>query len=484
MNTETEKLECLWTGDPRVCTLLGRQKPPAEGERIRRSCFVYALYLDGWYILFNTLTRQILKLPPQYVDYFLDDRLFPASVLAEEVAAILYEGRFLVPEHEPESQTYLELKDVLVIKEELPRGITQYVILPTATCNARCFYCFEQGMHYQKMNAETVENTVRFIIRHKPSEAKKIHIHWFGGEPMCAADNIERICSGLTEAGIDYDAEMTSNGSLFNKAYAKRAAEVWKVSQIQITLDGMKEEYNRRKRYTGAFQDPFGTVIRNVHLLIAAGISVTIRLNADENNLGELYRVVRFLLEEFCPEERKKLKVYAHTLFSQAGDGLDACPAGAGADALEARVMEINDYILRKGLTARDLKELFMLKSHFCMTTAPECNVLIDAAGQLFACDAMTENMRYGDVISDVDPKAWSRVTAPCTIRKECSQCVFLPQCTEFDRCPNRTAYDNCFRQEKRRLDDELRFAYFVYQDGKRRAAEAIEQKEGRDVPD
>ncbi len=484
---ENEKLECLWNGDPRVSVLLGRQKPPADGESIRRSRFAYSLYVEGRYLLFNTLTRQLLAVPPHLIVFFADDRLLPASVLAEELPAKLYEARFLVPEHAPESQTYLELKDVLVLKEELPRGITHYVILPTTTCNARCFYCFEQGMRYQKMSLETVEDTLRFILRHKPEDAKKIHIHWFGGEPMCAADNIDRICEGLAEAGIEYEAEMTSNGSLFTEESAKKAAEVWKVSQIQITLDGMAEEYARRKRYTGALKEPFETVIRNVHLLIAAGISVAVRLNVDENNLGEIYRLVDFLNEAFTGDERKKLRVHAHSLFGQPGEGLDACPAGAGADALEARVLEINDYIQRHGLAVRDLSELFMLKSHYCMVTAPECNVLIDAAGQLFACDAMTEDMRYGDVKSDIDPQAWNRVAASCGVREECSQCVFLPQCTEFDRCPHRTAYDGCRRQEKRRLDSELHFAYAVYQDRKRQKrqeTEAAEPKEASDVSD
>ena len=102
-------------------------------------------------------------------------------------------------------------------------------ILPTTTCNARCFYCFEQGMEYRKMSRKTVEDVLRFILEHKPKEHKKIHIHWFGGEPMCAADNIDRICDGLDEAGIEYTAEMTSNGSLFDEESVKKASEKWKV---------------------------------------------------------------------------------------------------------------------------------------------------------------------------------------------------------------------------------------------------------------
>ena len=142
--------ECICRGDPRVRVLLGKQRRPLEGGRIRKSQFVYSLYVEGKYLLFHTLTRQFLVMPPQYIDYFTDGRLFPLSVLEQELPAKLYEEYFLVPEHSPESQTYLELKDVFALKEELPKGITHYVILPTTTCNARCFYCFEQGMRYHK----------------------------------------------------------------------------------------------------------------------------------------------------------------------------------------------------------------------------------------------------------------------------------------------------------------------------------------------
>ncbi len=454
--------ECLFPGDPRVRVLLGKQASPAAGENIRKSHFVHCLYAKGKYLLFHTLTRQLLVLPPQYIDYFSDNRFFPPSVLEHEPAAKLYEEYFLVPEHAPESQTYLELKAILVLKEELPQDITQYVILPTTACNARCFYCFEQGMQYVTMSNDTIEDTLRFIRQHKPEDKKPIHIHWFGGEPMCAPGIIDRICAGLTESDIEFTAEMTSNGSLFTEETAKKAAAVWKIAKIQITLDGMEEEYARRKCYPKTMKDPFQTVIRNIHLLLAAGIHVMIRLNVDEDNPGEILRAVDFLKNEFTDEEKQTLRAYAHSIFGTPAEGPDSCPLSSGSDVLEARVLEINEHIRRQGLMVFEPETLFSLKSHYCMVTAPECNVLIDASGQLFACDAMTEDMRYGDVKTGFDPDAWNRVTKSCEVRKECATCVFLPQCTEFDRCPSRMPYDDCYRQEKRKLESELLEAFHV----------------------
>ena len=491
---EKKLCDCLYRGDPRVCVLLGRQKVPGPEKKIRRNRFVYCLYMDGKYLLFHLLTRELLAVPPQTVEYFADDRLFPVSLLEKELPAMLYEHHFLVPEDTSESQIYLELKDILVVKEELPKGITHYVILPTTACNARCFYCFEQGMKYRRMSARTVRDTIAFILQHKPAEHRKIHIHWFGGEPMCAADNIDRICEGLNEAGIEFTAEMTSNGSLFTEETARKAAEQWKIGKIQITLDGMAEEYARRKNYSGTVRKPFGTVITNIHRLIGAGIGVTVRLNVDENNLGDIFRVIDYLSETFTAEEKKKLQVYAHSLFGRSADGLDACPVGTGSDDLEARVLEINDVIHRKGLMVHDIGPLFTLKSHYCMVTAPECNVLIDAEGRLFACDAMPENMCYGSVKDGIRPEAWERVAALCGIREECEKCIFLPQCTEFDRCPNRMAYDSCVRQEMRKLDRELRIVHAIWQEqqkkkqqetGKpRRKAKPGKKAEREDAPD
>ena len=478
--------ERVCEGDCRVRALMRKQRLPAEGERVRKSRFAFTLDTEDGRLLFHTLTRQLLILPPGAAGLFDGDGLFPRAVLEEELPARLYEEYFLVPENSPESRTYLELKDVLALKEERPKGFTHFVILPTSACNARCFYCYERGMRYQKMSAETVEDTLRFILRHKPENAKKIHIHWFGGEPMCAPDNIDRICAGLTEAGIAFSAEMTSNGSLFTRETAEKAAQVWKIGEIQITLDGMAEEYARRKQYASAPERPFETVIRNMHLLIAAGIRVTVRLNTDENNLEEIARAAEYLGEEFTGEEKKKLRVYAHSLYALSGEGPEACPAGAGSDALEERVAEINEEILRRGLARRDLSALFTLKTLYCMAAAPENSVVIDAAGQLYACEAMPEGMRFGDVRSGPDPKARARVAAPCAVRAECEACVFLPQCTEFDRCPNRSGYDSCFRQEKRRLESELRHALGEFRDRRRGpgGAEGAGRKEASNVSD
>ncbi len=454
-----KQIQNIYNGDPRVVSLLGMQKKPKKDELLRNSIFIYKLYINNHYLFFHTLTRQILFTEPETIEWFIGGKKYPQDVLQNETAAWLYDHYFLVPEDEKESRTYMEVKDLIILKENRSDEMTNYVILPTTACNARCFYCFENGMRYRHMTEETIQNTIHFILNHRPSH-NHIHIHWFGGEPTVVPKIIDRICDSLMESGIELDSEMTSNGSLLDEILSKRAKEKWRVNKIQITLDGMEEEYIKRKRYISTVKDPFKTVISNIHHLLKEDIRTAIRLNADENNIGELYRCVDFINQEFSLEEKKKMVVYARSLFGHPG-----CPVGFGADELEEAVNDLNHYIVKNGITPKDVFFVLKLKSSFCMVTVPENGTVIDAEGRLFACEGMPDNLRYGDIKNGIDPNLWKRIIKQDRIRKHCETCAFLPQCTEFSRCLNKKEFDFCRRQEERVLKNDLCYTYSFFAD-------------------
>ena len=117
-----EKIRNIYNGDPRVICLLGKQKKPKEEKKLRKSVFVFKLYLEGHYLLFHTLTRQILFVELELVDWFMNGRSFSLDVLQNETAAWLYDHYFLVPEDEQESRTYMEVKDLMEISGSYPYG--------------------------------------------------------------------------------------------------------------------------------------------------------------------------------------------------------------------------------------------------------------------------------------------------------------------------------------------------------------------------
>lgn len=429
---QQRKTETLFPGDPRVRVLLGEQEISPMAQYLRPCTYVTFRYVNGKYLLFHTLTRHALLLEPWQIDCFLPGASIPAERLAEPELGKLYRDYFLLPEGFDELSLYRDVKDILRLKEELPEGIGSYVILPTTVCNARCFYCFEQGMKYHSMTDETVQDTVSYILSHCP-ENKKIHINWFGGEPLMGVPVIDRISAALQSAGIELQSDMISNGSLFTPELIERAIHDWKLTDVQITLDGLAEEYGRRKRYVSAAKDPFATVIGNIHSLLAAGIQVKIRLNLDLNNVGELFRCVDYLVKEFPgKEEREKLHVYCHSLF-----GADCGIEETNTD-LEPWVDQLNDYILRSGLPGGGEPLDLALKNTYCMADRAEHAALIDAEGRLFACDAMPEELRYGDVTHGVtETERYRCLLEERELPPECLCCAYLPECTDFRRCPN-----------------------------------------------
>ncbi len=473
----------LYPGDPRVCVLLGNQKTPSADVRIRPCHFVIHHYIDCKYLLFHTLTRRAVLIEPTLITYFMAGKTFSAEILENETLQELYKQYFLVPEDCEESQLYKDIKEILRFKEEVPEGISNYVILPTTACNARCFYCFEQGIRPNTMTRETEEELLNFMIGHRPAKNFPIAIQWFGGEPLIGAGMIDRLSQGLKDAGIQFEASMISNGSLFTKELINRAYDLWNLKNVQITLDGLEEEYLRRKKYLASVKDPFQTVLSNIHALLQADIRVVMRLNLDANNIGELYECVNFISNEFSdPNERNLLFVYTHEIFGKSCgncgetieseidltvyvDQLNSYIQQKGLMNHFAKLFENNDY-LESGGSKKDKDGQKMhpfttnggrLKSTYCMADRAEHSIVIDAEGRFFTCEAMVDEFCYGNLKDGItDAETFEKICSTVDLPELCQTCAYLPECTDFRHCPNQPKMPICKMSQQRRLGQAL----------------------------
>ena len=71
-------------------------------------------------------------------------------------------------------------------------------ILTTSNCNARCYYCYENGIKKEDMSLDTAKKIVELIKEHHKN--KRIFINWFGGEPLYNAEIISYISNELKNA--------------------------------------------------------------------------------------------------------------------------------------------------------------------------------------------------------------------------------------------------------------------------------------------
>ena len=217
--------------------LLKKQKMATE-QTYRPMYYVVEQPVDEGLLLYHTMTKAMLLLTPEEAETY---RTSPTALPQ------LVEQWFLVPESHDDRLLGRQIRDVARMLERTSDAITHYTILTTTDCNARCFYCFEMGRPRMPMSKETAQRTADYIINH--CKGKKITINWYGGDPLYNKDVITFICRLLTEAGVDYESKMISNGYLFDDDVIAEAQSLWRLKRVQITLDGTEEVYNRIKAY-------------------------------------------------------------------------------------------------------------------------------------------------------------------------------------------------------------------------------------------
>ena len=74
---------------------------------------------------------------------------------------------------------------------------------------------------------------------------------------------------------------------------------LWNIKWVQITIDGLEQEYLRRKCYCCDTSGLFENLLKNIEILLRNEIHVSIRLNIDKNNMDECVNVAEYLYNRF-----------------------------------------------------------------------------------------------------------------------------------------------------------------------------------------
>lgn len=392
-------------------------------SKYRLSYFCYLHEFDGNFALWNNLTKRLYLLTEEEYKSLSQSEIEYNSNLNEMIKEWIV---FSLDVSEATFFDQLYNINSIINKKD---GLNHFVILTTTDCNARCFYCYENGVVKKTMSEKTAEDVADFII--KNSNGSAVKIKWFGGEPLLNTLAMDIILNKLSMANIEYKCSITTNGLLFNSENVKKAASVWNITKVQITLDGTENVYNRIKNYVQSDgTNPFNVVIANIKNLLENNIKVDVRLNLGDHNKEDLFSLCDYLASQF--EGDCNLLVYVASLFDLDGSFTKEKILKNYKD-----FVQLDTYLLDKKLKRNNLNKLrSMVRS--CMASN-KSSVVIAPDGGLGKCEHFSDGEKmYGSIYSQEINKNAYDYWFDFTVLEECKKCIFYPNCAGDNHCPNK----------------------------------------------
>ena len=401
-----------------------------ENKSYRLMKYVLRAEFGGKVLLHNVVTGHLIVLE-QEEKKIIENLPFSYKVKMDD----LINYHFLVPERYDEHQQVVNLRTILLkLNSAGDKPITGYTILPTTSCNARCYYCFEQNVRKATMSEQTANQVVDFITEHC-GEEKKVSIVWFGGEPTVASQRIDQICEGLRKKGILFTSSMITNGFLFDKILVDKAKHIWNLKALQICVDGTEISYNKIKSYVCSFQSAYQKVMDNIGLLLEVHIRVGLRMNYDLENYHEFEDLLKDVLGRFGTDENLNVSAFPIIGDFPSSDG----KIHHGSDEwLAEKKVELNNLSSCYGL--RHSKTMLpSLNLQTCMAYN-ESSIVIRPDGGLSRCAELFDDK---DLIGDLQRgitrldvvDSWKQIAD----YDFCQGCVLFPNCFRLVNCRNKS---------------------------------------------
>lgn len=304
--------------------------------------------------------------------------------------------------------------------------------------------------NYQKLQTENPAEK-----QSEQQEPKKVHISWFGGEPLYNNKVIDIICNRLKEAEAPYRSTMISNGYLFTEEMVAKAKDLWQLGNVQITLDGTEQTYNRSKAYIHRESSAYQRVIRNIGLLLDKEIAVTIRMNIDMHNADDLKSLAHELAERFGG--RLGFTCYSHPLFEMSAGERNRKHTLASRKEVYLKQQELQAVLEALKLRRPGGKLPKDLPANHCMADSGK-SVVIAPTGEIGLCEHYTENEFFShiDTPEKKDVSTIRRFAERCEDIDLCNDCAYYPQCIRLKMCEEGAV---CFPEIKQQHIDGLRKA-------------------------
>ena len=324
-----------------------------------------------------------------------------------------------------------EREKLAAMGKSVKRGQTSLgmTICPTMACNFDCPYCFQK--HRTGKMSEEVQDQVAALADRllAASGAGELSILWYGGEPLLAADVMERLTLLLNKVCIKYGAALRAriytNGYLLDRRTAVLLARL-RIKHARIPLDGMGCTHDETRHLQGGVAT-FERILENLSSPLP--FPVEVRFNVHKGNRLQV-DALRARVNQIAQESSNKL------IFREA-EVFDTDLSHTREDAPELLAPdEVKMLSLQRGNLM-----LHGARGRRCSAQTPYA-VCIDEQGRLYSCSATLAmpEFSFGDAAT-WDPADPDRTAAAPAQRNwfledslpgndpECRDCLWLPVC-------------------------------------------------------
>lgn len=171
-------------------------------------------------------------------------------------------------------------------------GSGQYnvVLQMNKICNFACSYCYQGDKDAAEViSHETLDKIASYITKDLAA-AKRVIVHFFGGEPSLTLDKVYYFAD-MVKSATNVHFAMTTNGYRLEES-EMRSLIACGVTKFQITLDGNPEAHNAQ-RVTRNGEPTYARILSNISKLLEHGAErITVRVNVTRKNWDKLDKLL------------------------------------------------------------------------------------------------------------------------------------------------------------------------------------------------
>jgi uncharacterized protein len=305
-------------------------------------------------------------------------------------------------------------------------------IAPTLACNFGCDYCFQGADKPLSRMSPEVEQATLALVNDQVHQIRRLHVAWYGGEPLMGLPIIERLSLGFTgicdPSGVAYDASIVTNGYKLDGRTAKRLTDL-RVRTAQITLDGPREYHDRRRALLSG-RGTFDRILDNIAASLSESpIAISIRVNVDQRNSTDIPSLLDTLAaRKYDPRRFSVYFAPVEAITSDCRGVTHACMSKSSYARLETQLQQ---YAAELGLCRPGLPSRFR---GLCAAVRPK-GIVIAPNGDIHKCwDTISMPLLRVATVENPSPALerknnewveWSPFE-----NQVCRSCKLLPNCT------------------------------------------------------